>query len=59
MEVTAELCRIWGFHRGVTEDSGLLGCGPVSLRGWFQIFLGIVVPSSSESGCSTLKMMAL
>jgi len=39
---------VWGSHRGVTEDSSLLGCDPVVLGEWFQTIQGSTVPSKCQ-----------
>lgn len=31
-------CKVWGFHSGVSEDSGLLGCDDVSWGKWIPTF---------------------
>ena len=38
-------CEAWGSHRGVAEDSRLLGRDAVVLDKWFQTFQGSTVPS--------------
>ena len=41
--------KIWGSHRSVTENSGLLKCDGESLAGWFTAAGRNAVPSSSSS----------